>query len=304
MLARRIVLGSAVPLLLFSLLAVESPSESSSHEVPSPDEMVMTAPLPSKVTGPPDHTITFAGTVGARPDPAVWRPEVGGNGWGNDEVQTYTADAANAHLDGSGRLVITARRESRTGADGITRNYTSARLTTEGHYNVPPGSYVEASITAPTGTGLWPAFWLAGADVAQVGWPASGELDIFEGWGAQPTVAHSAVHLAATGDPHDPRQYGWDDPGGTTDLGAPLDGRAHRYGVYFDGQVVRFYIDAKPTMTVWASDATAAGSAWPFGQPQHLLLNVAVSGGQPPTDDFPKSMIVSEIKVWKGGIPF
>lgn len=283
MVARRIALGSTLSLGFLSLFALDIPG----REVP-----------------PPDLTIAFAGPAGEPPDKAVWRPEVGGNGWGNGELQTYTADPANAHLDGSGRLVITARRERRTGPDGITRDYTSARLTTEGRFNVASGSYVEASIVAPTGTGVWPAFWLAGANFAQVGWPASGELDIFEGWGAQPTVAHSAVHLAAIGNPHEHRQYGWGEPGGTTDLGTPLDRGAHRYGVYFDSRVARFYIDRKPTMTVWARDAAAAGSAWPFGRPQHLLLNVAVAGGQRPSDGFPKSMFVGDVKIWKGGIPF
>jgi beta-glucanase (GH16 family) len=282
MLARLIVLGSVV-LLWFLPFALD---------------------FPERAVPPPDRTIAFAGPAGAPPDKAVWRSEIGGNGWGNGEVQTYTDDLANAHLDGSGRLVITARRERRTGPDGITRDYTSARLTTEGRVTVEAGSYVEAAITAPTGRGLWPAFWLAGADFAQVGWPASGELDVFEGWGAQPTVAHCAVHLAAIGNPHEHRQFGWGEPGGTSDLGAPLDSRAHRYGVYFDDRVARFYIDQRPTMTVSARDAAAAGAAWPFGRPQHLLLNVAVAGGERTATDFPKSMIVGDVKIWKGGIPF
>jgi beta-glucanase (GH16 family) len=283
MLARRTVLRSAVPLTFFALLGVE---------------------LPARAAPPPDSTITFTGAAGSPPDKAVWLHETGGNGWGNDEVQTYTTDAANAHVDGAGRLVITARREARTGADGIARDYTSARLTTQGRLSVTPGSYVEATITAPTGTGLWPAFWLAGDDLPQVGWPAAGELDVFEGWGADPTVAHSAVHMATKGDPDEDHEYGWDQPGGTTDLGTSLARTAHRYGVYFDSQTARFYIDGKTTMTVSAKDATAAGAVWPFGRPQHLLLNLAVAGGEQPTADFPQSMIVSDVKIWKEGVPF
>jgi len=263
------------------------------------------APLPRTVSGAATRTIGFAGAAGARPDPAVWRPETGGSGWGNGELETYTADPANAHIDGAGRLVITARRETRTGSDGITRDFTSARLSSQGRLTINPGSYVQAPIIAPVGDGVWPAFWLAGADIGQVGWPAAGELDVFEGWGAQPTIAHSAIHLGGRTDPQAHRQYGWDEPGGSNDLGAPLDSRAHLFGVYFDEHVARFYIDRRPTLTVWAEDASAAGSAWPFGRAQHLILNVAVAGGDDaPGAGFPKSMIVGPIEEWTGGVPF
>jgi hypothetical protein len=259
-------------------------------------------PLPPVVSGAPAHTIRFAGPRGAPPDPATWRYETGGNGWGNGELQTYLASVANARLDGAGRLEITARQQRTEGSDGIARPFTSARLTTQDKVVVPAGSYVEASLTAPTGDGVWPAFWLAGANISEVGWPAAGELDVFEGWGANPTVAHSAIHLGTRADPHAHREYGWDEPGGTTDLHQPLDARAHRYGVYFDSSVVRFYIDRRPTMTVWADDAVAAGYAWPFDRPQHMILNVAVPAGK--HSAFPKVMTVDYISVWSDGVPF
>jgi hypothetical protein len=263
------------------------------------------APLPAVVGAAPSRTVGFAGPAGAPPDPALWRYETGGNGWGNDELQTYTSSASNAHLDGAGRLVITARRQTYAGPDGITRKFTSARLTTQNKLVIEPGSYVEASIVAPTGEGVWPAFWLAGADIAEVGWPAAGELDILEGWGASPTVAHSAIHLAARDNPKAHHQYGWVEPGGSTDLGKPLSERAHRYGVYFDARVAQFFIDRKPTMTVWADDAVTAGLAWPFGRQQHIIVNVAVANtGADLPAGFPKSMTVAPIEVWKGGIPF
>jgi hypothetical protein len=260
------------------------------------------APVPPTITGPPAHVVTFVGLPGARPDPAVWRYETGGNGWGNGEVQTYADSAGNARLDGLGHLEITARQATATGPDGIERRFTSARLNSDGKVTVAAGSYVEAPIVAPTGVGVWPAFWLAGADFDHVGWPAAGELDVLEGWGARPTIAHSAIHVGTRADPHAHRQYGWGEPGGTTDLGEPLDARTHLYGVYFDARVVRFYIDRKPTMTVWADDAIAAGYLWPFDRPQHMILNVAVPAGN--HSEFPKTMTVGPISVWAGGIPF
>jgi beta-glucanase (GH16 family) len=263
------------------------------------------AVLPAKAAAKPTRVISFNGAAGTAPAASTWNHETGGNGWGNRELQTYTASTANAHLDGAGRLAINARRQTVKGTDRISRDFTSARITTQGKVTVKPGSYLESAITAPVGTGVWPAFWLVGADVKTVGWPASGELDILEGSGATPTLAHSGMHMAKIGDPKTDLPYGWGEAGGTTDLGVPLDSRAHRYGVYFDKQVVRFYIDHKPTMTFWASDAAASGRTWPFGKDAFIVLNVAIGPSADPARSAPtRTMTVGPIGVYEGGVPF
>ncbi|XVV14491.1 glycoside hydrolase family 16 protein [Actinoplanes sp. CA-131856] len=167
----------------------------------------VTAYTPRSVRSAPTRTIGFSGAEGTAPDAAVWNRQTGAGGWGNGERQTYTSSTANARVDGAGNLKITALRTDGGG-------YTSARLNTQGKVTIAPGSYVEASITAPTGDAVWPAFWLLGANMPSAGWPACGELDIFEGTGSEPTLAKSAVHLAG-------RSYDWSE--GTTDLGVPLD---------------------------------------------------------------------------------
>ncbi|GAA3348138.1 hypothetical protein GCM10020358_65440 [Amorphoplanes nipponensis] len=261
----------------------------------------VSAPEPARITGPPVRRITFAGRSGASPDTSTWSYETGGGGWGNDEIQTYTARPQNVQTDGAGRLRIVARREQYQGTDRITRGYTSARLNTKGKVSVQPGSYVEAAITAPTGAGLWPAFWMLGTDIDSAGWPACGELDVFEGQGAAPATAHAAVHMSGLSAPDRDHGYGWDEADGTT----RLDSRSHRYGVYFDDRTVRFYVDGKPTLSVWASDARASGRAWPFGKPLYLVLNVAVVKSSAASQtSFPKTMTVGPISVWAGGIPF
>ncbi|GIM97475.1 glycoside hydrolase family 16 protein [Paractinoplanes toevensis] len=241
--------------------------------------------------------ITFDGPAGSPIDPAVWNHETGGGGWGNGELETYTDSAENSYVDGRGHLRITAYR---TGT-----GFTSARITTQGKVEVRPGSYVEASITAPVGAGVWPAFWTIGTDIGEVGWPACGELDIFEGTGATPTKAHVAAHMATTANSKTDKSYGWGDPGGTTDVGSSLAAGPHRFGVYFDDRIVRFYLDRKPTMTLRASDALRSGRSWPFGKPQYLILNVAIDGE---TDNsstvFPRTMTVSPIVIRPGGVPF
>jgi beta-glucanase (GH16 family) len=240
--------------------------------------------------------LSFDGPAGTAPDPAEWNHDTG-DGWGNGELQTYTTDTANSAVDGDGNLVVTARR------DGA--GYSSARLNTLGKVSVASGSYLETSIRAPAGTGVWSAFWLLGDDIGEVGWPACGEMDVVEVVGSNPAVALSATHQAAAGDPTRDLQYGWEEPGGTVDLGEPLDSATHTYGVYFDVNAVRLYIDRREHMTITAADALASGRTWPFGTSFFIVLNVAVGGVEEPDPAvFPRSMTVGAISIWQGGTPF
>ena len=253
----------------------------------------------------PVRVITFDGAAGSPPDTAVWKHELGGHGWGNRELQSYTDSTANAAVDGSGNLLLTARRESHTGADGINRRYTSARLTTQGTVLVSPGSYVEATIHTPVGDGVWPAFWLIGADITEVGWPASGELDVMEVFGDRPNVVTHRIHLAALDDPTKDMPVGPGTPDWSTTVDQSLDSVGHRFGVYFDGDRVQFYLDRRQRLTYTAEQARASGRAWPFGRPQFIVLNIAVGSiaGDPSDTDFPKTMTVSPISIWRAVPP-
>ena len=257
-------------------------------------------PVPVTTTSAPTRTLAFFGAPGSPIDSSVWNFDTGGN-WGNGtELQQYTNRTANAHVDGSGDLVISTLRETYTGSDNVTRGYTSARLNTLGKVSVAPGSYVEASIKAPVGAGLWPAFWLLGTNINQVGWPKCGEVDILEGWGADPTIAHTALHLANATSGAD-QQYGWGDTGGSNNLGVSIDNAMHTYGVYFDASLVQFFIDGKIVRTIYASDAVASGRAWPFGASQFIVVNTAIA--QDPNvaaTTFPRSMLVSPISIYAG----
>jgi beta-glucanase (GH16 family) len=256
--------------------------------------VAVSAPGPAHVRTGPSRVIGFSGSA---VDPRVWNYDLGAGGWGNGELETYTSDPANVHVDGHGQLLITALRSG--------SGYTSGRLTTRGKVTVAPGSYVEAAITAPVGASVWPAFWLLGADIGTVGWPACGELDAFEGTGSEPTSAKAAAHMAVVGDPAVDKQYGWGEAGGTTDVGSPLDTRSHLFGVYFDRATVRFYLDRRPTMSLWATDAATSGRTWPFGNAQFILLDVAIAGGvDNAATTFPRTMTVGSLAVWSGGTPF
>ena len=113
----------------------------------------------------------FNGNDGSLPDSTKWAMETGNWGWGNNELEYYTSRAVNAQQK-SGNLVITALKENYGGSA-----YTSARLKTQGLFEHTYGR-VEARIKLPFGQGIWPAFWMLGADIDTAGWPSCGEIDI------------------------------------------------------------------------------------------------------------------------------
>src|SRR5262249_7653973 len=105
----------------------------------------------------------FDGPAKSAPDRAKWTYDLGQTGWGNQELENYTSSTENAFLDGEGHLVIQAIAEP-------GGKYTSARLKTQGLAAFTYGR-IEARIQVPFGQGIWPAFWMLGADITSAGWP-------------------------------------------------------------------------------------------------------------------------------------
>src|SRR5215213_1499234 len=138
----------------------------------------------------------FNGASGSAIDTTKWAAETGGGGWGNQELQYYTNSTQNAYLDGNGSLVIKAVKLQQP----LTLScwygpcqYTSARLITKGKFDLKYGRF-EARIKVPSGQGVWPAFWMLGSNIDTVGWPQTGEIDIMENIGREPTTVHGTVH--------------------------------------------------------------------------------------------------------------
>jgi beta-glucanase (GH16 family) len=231
----------------------------------------------------------FDGPAGAPPDPAHWTPDVGGDGWGNEQLEFNTGRTENAALDGEGRLVIRALREAYQG-----NAFTSARITSLDKVEVGPAR-VEARIRVPEGDGIWPAFWMLGANFPEVGWPACGEVDILEVRGDQPETVHTTVH--------GPGYSGGDGITAATNLlggGTYADG-FHDYAVDIDPDHIVWWVDGERAHTVRPGDLPAGG-AWVFDGPMFLVLNVAVGGTflSPPTDEtpFPAEMVVDHVRVY------
>ena len=129
----------------------------------------------------------FDGPAGQLPDPAKWVFDIGTD-WGNRQLEWDSDRPENVSLDGEGHLAITAREESFAGQD-----YTSGRIKTKGLFEQKYGRF-EASIKLPIGQGIWPAFWMLGRDISEVGWPNCGEIDIMEYLGHEPRTIHGTIH--------------------------------------------------------------------------------------------------------------
>ena len=227
-------------------------------------------------------------------DSSKWLLETGGNGWGNQELEYYTARPQNAFQQ-DGNLVIKVLEEKYTGPDGVTRNYTSARLKTQGKFSQKYGRF-EARIKIPYGQGIWPAFWMLGEDIEKKGWPKCGEIDIMENIGKEPSTVHGTIH--------GPGYSGGKGIGGPFELpaGQRFADDFHVFAVEWEPKAIRFYVDDHLYTTRTPADLPQ-GAKWVYKHPFFILLNVAVGGGWPGNPDsstlFPQTMLVDYVRVYR-----
>ncbi|HJU68253.1 MAG TPA: glycoside hydrolase family 16 protein [Gemmatimonadaceae bacterium] len=237
----------------------------------------------------------FTGAPGASVDSTKWVADTGGHGWGNEERQYYTL-RSNASLDGSGHLVITARASTDSslrcwyGACG----YTSARLKTKGRFETTYGRF-EARIRIPRGQGIWPAFWMLGADIDQVGWPQCGEIDVMENIGREPNIVHGTVH--------GPGYSGANGIGGAHTLTtAAFADDFHVFAVEWTPAQIRWLVDGTEYRRLIPA-GIPPGATWVFNHPFFMLLNVAVGGAWPGHPDastvLPQQMVVDYVRVYR-----
>jgi beta-glucanase (GH16 family) len=234
----------------------------------------------------------FDGPAGSPPDASKWSYDLGGGGWGNNELEVYTDSPANVFQDGRSHLVIRATEQLAPGASGTHRavTYHSARIKTQGKF-AQSGGVFEARVKIASQPGLWPAFWLMGQDIPAVGWPGCGEVDVLEdfGYSAVATSVHApagrnAVHSAH----HDlPSDTGW-----------------HVYQMRWSPEGMSFSRDGRRYLKV--NRGFCPPQAWVYGpQAPHnggmfLLLNLAVGGnaGEPPGSvRFPVDLMVDYVRV-------
>ncbi len=220
-----------------------------------------------------------------------WKYELGSHGWGNDELQEYTA-GDNAEVN-NGTLKIIARK---TGPGQKAGDYTSTRLNSDFSFTY---GRVEASAKMPElkGVGLWPAIWMLGENIKTVSWPHCGELDIMEYLSRRPDKVSSAIHTLSTKQPGQPQIES-----GPVDL-ETAEEEFHVYGIEWTETQIKFYIDDPTNVTcTYDRPEDFDENNWPFDKPQYILLNVAVGGswgGDVDDSIFPAQMEVDYVRVYQ-----
>ena len=226
--------------------------------------------------------------INGAPNPSIWGYDIGtgSNGWGNNELQYYTDRSENVTVQ-NGVLLISAQKEDFEGSA-----YTSARLLSKNKFEQKYGRF-EARIRLPYGQGIWPAFWMLGADIDENPWPAAGEIDIMEYRGQNPTVLVGSVHGPGyNGGNAISKEY--------TLQNDRFDTGFHIFGIEWAPEYVNFYVDDILYNQITPDDVPGP---WVFDKPFFMLMNLAVGGsflGAPNAETiFPQTMLVDYVRVYK-----
>jgi hypothetical protein len=217
-----------------------------------------------------------------------WSYEIGDGcdkgvcGWGNNELQSYTNSEDNIRVEG-GYLIIQATENN--------GNYKSARIITQDKVEHQFGR-IDIRARLPKGQGIWPAIWMLGANINEVGWPVCGEIDIMELVGHEPNVTHGTIHYD--------NGTGYASSTGSRSLqGTDFSEKFHVFSLLWDRDEISWYLDNEK----FKSFSKREGEAYPFNSAFFFVLNVAVGGNWPGNPDdttvFPVEMVVDYVRVFR-----
>ena len=247
---------------------------------------------PHSPSDPPEGmTLAWADEFdGATIDAANWTHELGGGGWGNNELQSYTDDAQNSFV-AEGNLIIAALE------DGA--GYTSARMVTRDKQEFAFGR-IDIRAVLPKGQGLWPALWMLGANHSEVGWPECGEIDIMELLGHSPNLVHGTAHWGAISGGGHPNV------GSTkySDFPTTYHDEYHVFSLEWSPDTMRWLMNDEPYHLLTTNgNVVQSGFDTPFNDPFFFIFNVAVGGNWPGSPDdctlFPQFMAVDYVRVYQ-----
>lgn len=221
------------------------------------------------------------------PYSAKWNYEIGGHGYGNNELQYYTKNRLeNAHVE-NGNLVIEARKEA-----WQNNQYTSARLVTKGKASWKYGT-VEVRAKLPKGRGTWPAIWMMSENMKE--WPDDGEIDIMEHVGYNQGFIHASIHT---------KKYNHIINTQKTDTIQVNDAseKFHVYRMDWSPEKIEIFVDNQKYFSTKNDENTY--EAWPFDQPFYLILNQAVGGnwgGKEGVDEniYPQKFYIDYVRVYQ-----
>lgn len=221
------------------------------------------------------------------PDPDKWSYESGYIR--NNEAQYYTDGREENIRMEDGMLVIEARKESFEGFE-----YTSASINTSESATWTYGRF-EIRAKLPAGKGVWPAAWMLGENIHEVGWPACGEIDIMEYVGFDPYTVHGYVHTEAYNHTRGTQR------GESVELQNP-NYEFHVYSIEWHEDRIDFFVDDNHYFTF--ENEGGGSDVWPFDKPHYLLLNLAIGGswgGQQGIDDsiFPQKYMIDYVRVYQ-----
>ena len=205
-------------------------------------------------------------------------------GWGNEELQNYTEDVDNVFLE-NGRLFIRAKEDT-------PGNYTSGRILSENKQAFKYGR-VDIRAKLPEGQGIWPALWMLGTNISDVGWPKCGEIDIMELKGQFPDVSYGTIH-------YDDNGYKYNSGSTSLTENKKFSDEFHVFSILWDRNKIIWYIDYIPFKTV---SSAAIGTNYPFNNEFYFIMNIAVGGlfVGPPDEStvFSQQMEVDYIRVFQ-----
>ena len=239
--------------------------------------------VPGLVIGKLLWSDDFAGQAGSQANSTSWTPRLCGhaasNGGGtchNNEQQYYIPEAIAQDGSADGNLIITTKRITQPPKNaGICYvglcSFTSGRLDTQGKISFKYG-FIEARIKMPVGSGNWPAFWMLGDNINQVGWPYSGEMDIVEIHSDRPTITTSATHFSTTDTPNTccgNARFVFDEVA----VGVDVSSDFHTYAIAWLPNSISYYFDGR---LVGNTTPSRVSGKWVFNEKFFLILNNAV----------------------------
>lgn len=208
-------------------------------------------------------------------------------GWGNNELQYYTAPPNNLFFQ-DGKMLIEAKAESYAG-----KNYTSSRIKTQNKKSFKFGR-IDIRAILPKGKGLWPAFWLLPQDNVFGGWPRSGEIDMMEQVGHEPSKVSGTLHFGPG-----PGSI-WISRSHTLSSGNFND-QFHVFSLEWKADEIKWIVDGTVYATI--SKADLNGNNYPFNEKFYFIINLAIGGNLPGSPDastvFPQWLIVDYIRVYQ-----
>ncbi len=216
-----------------------------------------------------------------------WTYETGAGGWGNNELENYTNSTHNSFVS-DGHLIIEARAENYQNSQ-----YTSARMITKNRKTFKYGR-IDIRAKLPKTKGIWPALWMLGNNIDQVGWPACGEIDIMELLGQQPSKIYNTLHYGVNPALH--KSYGRD----YTLTEGSFDQQFHVFSMEWKQDSITMFVDDKQ---VFFCSRAITGEPYPFNNNFFFIFNIAVGGNWPgppdATTEFPQRMVVDYVRVFQ-----